>query len=397
MKGAIEASSPNISVKMEQGSDSVPLSWFPLPTSLWDGMADIYKDDPSIPMPDLVVCRHKLMPSRLAVRALDLAPYLTIDQKNVSGLSSAILRQGMAFSPDRGTIQAAVPLLRIPALSVVGDGVAPMHGSEAWSAADFGEVLRAWSARLSPPSAPMAYLPVSTLFGAAVVGSGGAVARTTATDCIAVFGQQPAVSALGSLIEWTRYCFNSSGPDLKWAVWLGSGEHVLKYGGAPIGGMAGNWFGWRVAPIPVFPMRPAVPTDNIDVMVFRHTRHRREASAMAIRLLATRSQEKLRSYHGGLLLRAAPATDQLRGVLSRFLGASILADPTWDITAEDVYGGEETLQNAGAVGRMRSALTGVLSTLTGSRGGYFNARAPEEAPLIGQVTSALRSAEQMAE
>ena len=60
----------------------------------------------------------------------------------------------------------------------------------------------------------------------------------------------------------------------------------LALGGPPVPGPIRHWIGLHAVPLPVFPAGAAVPTDNIDVMVFRHTPHPAAAAALALGLFA---------------------------------------------------------------------------------------------------------------
>ena len=226
-------------------------------------------------------CRHDALPGKLAVRALDLAPYLGLDQGALQGIGGTVLRAGRAYSPGQGTIQAAVPVLRVPALAIVAGGVEALPAGRPWTTAQFLATLAGLTGRIGPPSGPLPYVPVDLLVGAAAVGNGGALAQTTPRGSTATFGQGPAAQGLADLVSWTRYAASRTVPGLQWAIWMGEGAHYFTYGGPPIPPPIGNWLGWRVVPLPVFRARAAVPTNNIDVMVFLHTPHPEEAANLA--------------------------------------------------------------------------------------------------------------------
>jgi len=135
---------PHARVAVEVGNGTPPASWFPPPppTALIYPQS-MYVDDPSFPMPDVVVCLHDLIPGELAVRALDLAPYIGVDQGDLQGITATVVREGLAYCPQRGTLQAALPLLRVPAVAVVGGDIDALPGGRPWTTAEFESILAA--------------------------------------------------------------------------------------------------------------------------------------------------------------------------------------------------------------------------------------------------------------
>lgn len=124
-----------------------------------------------------------------------------------------------------------------------------------------------------------------------------------------------------------------------------------------------------LAPPPVFPARPAVPGNNVDVMVWRDSQVPDQALAFAMHLLSADVQDTLAPFDVGLALRPGQATAYLsarRGVQ----GPQWIASPEYDMTAEDAYG-TETDENSTTITLVRGALTSALRDLTGVAGGFY--------------------------
>ena len=381
---------PHARVTIAAGDGTLPLAWFPPPpvTVLLDP-SSLYRDDPSISMPDIVLCSHSILPNKLAVRALDLAPYVKTDQGDFEGISGTVIREGLANCPQRGTVQAGLPLLRIPMVAFVGDGIDPLPGGRPWTTVEFEATL----ARLMPtmkPGMPLISVELRRLFGPAAVGSGGTLARTLERGCTATFGQAPALASVADVAGWIRYAYMpiANFPTRKYGVLI---DYLSTF--FTSGPELGISWRWRVGPCPAFTQTLAVATDNIDLMVFRHTAHPQAATSLAAALLSAPVQEAMTDAPG-LPVRAGAATDYLKRTRNaqRVVGASYLADPSHDVTWQDAYGGTESPANVTAVGAVQQALRDALEPLLGAYA-YRDAPTPEGVPAHAEIMSALQQAQ----
>ncbi len=328
------------SITFQTGND--PTSWFPVPTSLFTvGINQaVRNDDPSIPMPDLVIASHTQFPNYLANRALNLQPTLQIDASTIQGVPAQVLQLGRAFGVGQGTFQAALPLARIPLLCSLAPGITAVTSGKAWTTEQFLQTLARLALTYRRPAAPMA--PVPFAFGLpemAAVGSGGTIAVSTSTACRATFADEPAAQGLASIVQWAHNAPRvpaSRLPHIAYAVWMDDGQTILQSRGQPAA--APNAAGWSIAPVPAFPARPAQPVRTIDVMVFRHTKAPSVAAALAVALLSKEAQTALLQYSGALSIHTSLALDQLTRLIPHVQGAPLIANPANDITSNDAYG-----------------------------------------------------------
>lgn len=330
--------------------------WFPSV-----GMRTQYVDDPSIPMPDVVVYPHR---SELAVRALDLRPYVELESGALEGIPPEVLRQGRAYVKGHGMIQASLPLLRIPLLCLVAPGIrATEADGSPWKAQTFTDTLDRLKGNYPSPNGPLAVMPwFAGAANMAVVGSGGRVAQGGPEGLKASFGDAPAVGGLTQALLWTDrqvppYDHNAPPDSIDYGVLMYHGGPILDRGAPFFRGRPNQALppakGWTIAPVPAFPHRFAVPTANVDVMVFRHTRAPKAAAELAAQLLSREVQEILMTYRGALALRPDQALTQLTKVIGNVQAPKWIADPTYDITFEDVYG---TLTDRNAMDAARASL-----------------------------------------
>jgi hypothetical protein len=387
-------------------------SWFPLPSTLYNvtGQQATHQDDPSIPMPDVVVCLHPQMDNYLANRALDLAPFIKSSPSALQGIPAAVLREGLCYAATRGTIQAALPLLRNPPVCLVPSTIQAAPRGKPWSASEFEAALAKVAATLVQPSAPLLYLPGPMLAPVAVLGSGGTLARSTGSGASATFGSGGAVTGLETLIGWGQYCSDAPffGPRRgtlpEYAFWVGDGRTAFLAGrppgfgrgrpspAAPLPGAT-----WQIAPLPAFPARAVVPmTDNIDVMVFLHTKAPDAAASLALELVSAAVQANLLPARSGLALRPAQAQRQLQDVIGHVQGAGIIASGSADAIEDDWMGGAENDANTAAWQTITSDLTAAMDQLMGARDGdfRFGAGGPQypQPPSAQQIQSTLQAA-----
>lgn len=386
---ARQAASGVGTVTFQSGSSDAS-SWFPLPSTLYNvGNQQANRaDDPSIPMPDVVICLHPQMDDYLANRALDLAPYIKDAASAVQGIPAAVLRAGMAYAATRGTIQASVPVLRNPPVCLIPSTVSATPGNKLWTSEQFDAALAQLAASFVEPNAPMLFLPAPLLAPGAILGSGGLVAQSTGTSSTAAFADGGALQGVSTLVGWGQYCSNAAffrgGATPQYGLWVGDGRTAFIAGGkppaigfgrtrpaAPVAPLPGAT--WQIAPLPSFPSRPAVPiTNNIDVMVFLHTKSPAAAASFALQLVSEAVQANLLPSRSGLALRPAQAQRQLTAVIGPSQGATFLADGTNDVIPVDWMGGPETDGNTQAWQTIQSDLTGAFDVLMGARDGDFN-------------------------
>lgn len=383
--------------------------WFPT-----DGKNMLLVDDPSIPMPDVVIHPHGF---DLPVRALDLRPYVELESGPLGGIPPEVLRQGRAYVKGQGTIQASLPVLRIPLLCLTAPGVrATEPDGRPWTAQTFTDTLDRLKGSYPSPDAPLAVVPwFAGADAMAVVGSGGRITQGGPEGLKASFADAPAVDGLTQPLLWTDRqvpAYGTSGiPDsIDYAVLMYHGGPILDRGAPFYRGGPRQTLppakGWTIAPVPAFPHRWAVPTANVDVMVFRHTRAPKAAAELAARLLSREVQEILMTYRGGLAVRPEQALTQLTKVIGNVQAPKWVADPTYDITFEDVYG-TLTEQNAMDVTRAWFGLNNALVYFCGGIGElidyfsgpdawvpHFGAGAQAQRPLAdGLVRDALQQAQ----
>ena len=411
---ARQAASGVGTVTFQTGSSDAS-SWFPLPSTLFNvaGQQATHEDDPSIPMPDVVVCLHPQMDNYLANRALDLAPYIKSSPSAVQGIPAAVLREGLCYAAKRGTIQAALPLLRNPPVCLVPSTVQAATGGKPWSAQEFEAALAKVASTLVQPSAPLLYLPGPMLAPVAVLGSGGTIAQSTGSGASATFGSGGALTGLQTLIGWGQYCSNApffgprGGAPPEYAFWVGDGRTAFLTGRPPALGFGRGraapaaplpGASWQIAPLPAFPSRAVVPmTANIDVFVFLHTKAPDAAASFALQLVSEAVQANLLPARSGLALRPAQAQRQLQDVIGHVQGGAILAAGGADATEGDWMGGPQNDANTSAWQTITSDLTVALDQLMGARDGdfQFGAGGPRypQLPSAEQVQSVLQAAQ----
>jgi len=365
---AAKARIPSIrSVTFLTGNYGTARDWFPAPSSVFNQVgAPQIVDDPSIPMPDVLIGMGL---DAYAIRALDLGPYIDARPAELQGVSSTSLRLGRAYAAGRGTFQALLPLLRQPPLALLAPGVTTVRGDQPVTARQFLGTLAALSPGFRPPSAPLGELPYAELLRIAVVGSGGRVAVSTSENCQATFAEPPAVAGLQTLVAWSKYVAPQPfSAHLTYAGLMTDDRQVVLSGKpfAPPGGTGPDPQGWELAPIPAFGGRPVVESwSTICAMVFRHTAAPAEATRLALALAASEIQASFISLRTGLALRPSQAEQQLRHALSPAQGIPILADPANDITDEDAVG-TRTDKNAAAQLLVLSNLASAVRSLVGT-------------------------------
>jgi hypothetical protein len=393
-------------------------SWFPLPSTMYNvaGQQATHTDDPSIPMPDVVVCLHPQMDNYLANRALDLGPYVREAAGPLQGIPATVLREGLCYAVQRGTIQAALPLLRNPPVCLVPSTVTAAPGGKPWSVEAFGAALARAAGSFVQPNAPLLFLPGPLLAPAAVLGSGGTIAQSSTGGASATFASGGAVTGLETLIGWAGY--GSDAPFFgfgrrgaaapQYAFWVGDGRTAFLAGRPPALGFGRGGVPapaaplpgatWQIAPLPAFPSRAVVPmTDNVDVFVFLHTAAPAAAASFALQLVSEAVQANLLTARGGLALRPAQAQRQLQDVIGNVQGAAIIASGAADATEFDWMGGPENDANTAAWQTIESDLTAALDQLMGARDGDFSfgAGGPRypALPSASQVQSVLQAAQ----
>lgn len=376
-------------IQFQTGND--PTSWFPLPTSLYAAATDqaARVDDTALPMPDVVVANHAEFPNYLANRALDLQPYMKLASSSLQGIPANALRMGQAFGVGPGTFQAGLPLLRVPLLCSVAPGITAVQGGKAWTSEQFLQALSRLSLLYGGSNAPLAPLPfASGLPEMAAVGSGGTLAVSTPTSCQATFANGAAAQGLAGLVQWgadgpQNPTFRN--PSFTYAVLMFDGQTILSTGGRPVAfsrnGKAPSPAGWTVAPVPVFPARPANPARTIDVMVFKHTKAPAAAASLAVALLAPAAQAALLSYAGALSVRTSQAQAQLKR-LPGVQGAPLIADATHDIRNDDAWG-PLTDQNMAARTTVQGDLQTALQVLTPAGAGDWFTQFAQNGPAGG--------------
>jgi len=391
-----------------------PNAWFPQqqPTlslfNLSSPPKPVLTDAPHLPMPDLVLAPHAWIDGYLAIRALDLAPYVTEFNASSIAHTAALLRCGQAYAPGRGTIQAGLPVMRQPMVCAVPRSMTSMSGGRPWTLAEFGDAVQKVQAG-NAGSTPLAYLPLaggtpfmthtlpddSGLAAAAAVGYGGRLARSTAQTCVAQFDGGPALQALTALLgllrltpKYPSQCAESlAPPPSHFSVYMGLLSRALGY--APEERSVTSAHGivgvddflptptfpvapdgaWRLAPLPTFPSRPAVPVQNLDVMVCRETLYPEAAAELAAGLLGPAAQAQLAVCRSLLASADGIAAAQLAQNWTGTAEAAWMANAAHDVTAADGLGAQ-TAANSSAYALTRGNLDQSLFALSGPDGGF---------------------------
>lgn len=390
MQDAVTAARKTVSglgaVTFQTGNDTT--NWFPLPTTLFNvgQQTANRKDDPTLPMPDVVITLHSEMPAYLASRALDLEPYLKLHSTQLQGVPTTVLRQGRAFGYGQGTIQASLPLLRIPVVCALKPGITAVTNGKPWTAEQFQQQLQVMARDYpAPGAAPTPFITYG--FGVAemaAVGSGGQIAISTSSTCQATFADTAPAAGITQTVAWATYAAKNpifGRQTFDYGILIADGSWVLS-GGLPRFTRSTTKVpdptGWTLAPVPVFPSRAAVPVRTVDVMVFRHTANPDVAAALACALASTDVQAGLMVYRNALVLRPDQALRQLQ-VQNNVQGPDILSNPANDFTDDDAYG-EMAEGNVDARTQVRSDLYSALTELTGPAGyfgGYSGFNGPE--------------------
>jgi hypothetical protein len=201
--------------------DQPPVAWFPQepgPSPSGPPPPPPLVNDPAIPMPDAVLLPHDVIDGFLAVRALDLQPIPALRQARFAPQS--LWRQGRAYAPGRGTIQAGLPLLRVPMVCALHPHTSAT--GSAWTLEASDAPLSLLAHAFPAPGGPLAYAPFAgdpeagllnpvsqplagaTLDPALAVGFGAMLARTTPTDCAPAFTSASTEGALLRALSWVR-------------------------------------------------------------------------------------------------------------------------------------------------------------------------------------------------
>lgn len=347
--------------------------WFPLPPR--PGEPQPIVDDATIPMADVVIAPHHVVATTLAVRALDLGFFLrqSANSGDLAGIPSLVWRQGRAYASGRGTFQAALPLLRNPLVCLVPQGTAAVQNGHPWTVEEFAASLDDLTIGLAPPGTVLPFVPYgSGVAEMAAVGSGGILAVTTPSACAPAFDRGATAAAISQTVEWVRYASATwlttrcvSGYQYRMLLLTASavlsGPPQIPQGGARPSDA------WSIAPPPAFSARPAIPLNNVDVLVWRDSLVVDQALEFASHLLSTDGQAALAPFGLGLALRPEQA---VRDIPRGAQGAGLITVPEHDITAEDAYGTETDANHAG-MDAVRVALQEALRQLTGVGGGFY--------------------------
>lgn len=364
-------------------------------------------DDPSLPMPDLVIAPHHDVDAYLAARALDLSPYVREFAPMLRAVPGPLLAEGRAYAPGQpGRPQVALPLLRVPLVCAVPKNTSVMAGAQRWTTSAFTGMLQAAASRFVAPNGPLAFVPLAGatppfgpapvpggLLTAAAVGLGSRFAQTTLSTSLARFTTPRAQAAVGLVAGWVAYsatyaaCTTNQLPARGFTVFMGPlGEalglrspeprlpahasaqlRALRAPRLPLPS-AMSAIAWKLAPLPAFPARPAVPTDNLDVLVWKDSPHAAAASRLAVALLSTAAQTVLMGWGRGLSVLPKGALQQLASATGAAEAAAI-ASPDYDVDLSDAYG-LQTDANTDAYGLVRQNLAMALQSVAGTSGGF---------------------------
>lgn len=374
-------------------TDPNPDAWFPLPHNVFTPQPIV--DNPSIEMPDMVLTWHREVRDRLVVRALDLTSRLDAYRPRIQDIPDSLIRQGMTIDVTRGSIQASLPVLREPLLCAVGPGNSSKRSTEVWDANTFTSTLRGLQNRFTSPNAPIPFIPYgSGVLPMAAVGSGGYLGICGNGSCQGAIVDN-VFDGISVALGWTQYCTSASvrspgviqmrsgspeGPpiynvgDLKFGVQMLDGSLILQRNGPTPVTLRGfpNPKGWSICVVPRFPTRLAVPTNNLDIMVARHSAVADRAIELAVELLGQKAQADFFGYRAALVLRSEQALQQLKVLHPNSQTPEIIATSRWDINDEDAWNAVSK-GNAHAVHGAEQRLSTAVAAITGARGGYSQA------------------------
>jgi hypothetical protein len=364
-------------------------------------------DDPSLPMPDLVIAPHHDIAGYLAARALDLSPLLRTQAQALRAVPRALLAEGRAYAPGQsGRPQVTLPLLRVPLVCAVPKEVTVIDAGQPWTVGDFTALLQAAVPRFPAPNGPLAYVPLAGasppfgpdpvpggLVGASAVGHGTVLAESTSSSTRARFTTTQAQAAIALVAGWVAYaatypsCSDNQLPPRTFTFFMGPlgealGLHApvprippharaalqaLRLPRLPLP-TAVPGVPWKLAPLPAFPARQAVPVDNLDVMVARDSPQAEVAGRVAMGLLAEAAQTALMGWGRGLSVLPPLALRQLASATGA-AEATAIASPDADVALDDAYG-LETDANAASYELVRQNLAEALRSVTGTSGGF---------------------------
>lgn len=300
------------------------------------------------------------------------------------GLPSAVEQHGQTYCPGRGTLFAALPLLRSPmglfaSRDVVKDVLAPTAAEPGWT---WDGVSGAMGT--APFSIRTDVFSVDAADGAFTVGqrsmaAEGSAALIAAWDgrlaSASVAGATPSVTSAAALTALEAfvalrlaghvpaseldvvYPTNYIAPAYLWEP-LGGGAlsvYARNYGGggAQVGGVFHPW--------PAGPSLRAVPASYLCAYLWQGSPHLQEAGDFCTFLLSPDAQVALAQAGGGFALRASDAVKQLPYVGTRVARPADALDASTDLTLADLYGGWKTDQNEAAIDEMADSFVAALS------------------------------------
>lgn len=302
--------------------------------------------------PDIVLS-YDLWQYWLVPFAEDMAPAWRLYGDYRDGLLSNVDRFGQFYSAANGTFLAAAPVLRNPMVLL---GAGSLADVTPW---DWGQVVQSIVGGVHPvPTSGFDQDPLypesTEAAAAAVVAYGGTLAHATSSSVVETLSTTPTLAALAGL-----------GALMKRDQSTGSGVAVglrPSYLWDPLWGDRRNcWscFGGPVRPLPAGPARRAVPCVYLCASVFSTSRHIAAAQEFCNFLLSKPAQAQLAHWAGGLPMRPGDAVPILKGY-SQVQAAEEIASGADDLTASDLYGGEETGANEVAYDDAADAFSGVL-------------------------------------
>lgn len=315
----------------------------------------------AIDMPDSIVA-YDLWQYWLTPLAADISEtWKTVADDRVG--VQAFERYARFFSASRGTFAAAFPIVRNPMVIVNSGAASP------WQWSTIAQDLQRRTADTSLFRQSLLYPEATELAASLVVAFGGTVGRADPAVCQKAFSLPQASRGVTFDVGLLRAPPRpgSLPPQLP-----GFDSVFPAYMWNPLGGVRAD-FGLPSShfwPLPSGPVRDAAPCTYLCATVVGTGKNVPKALDFASFLMNPSSQTVLGAWDGGLPLRQTQALSIIRNRfpwLTMSLAAR-LASASADLTAEDVFGGDETVANAASYDAVADAFASAVAQAQAARG-----------------------------
>jgi hypothetical protein len=294
-----------------------------------------------------------------------------------AGIPDSVQRHGQIFCPGRGTVFAALPLLRSPmgllASKTVASGVlGPLTKGTTWTwdsitaalqAAPFSIDTGPFSVGAADGAETIAQPAMAAEATASLITSyGGQIATATPGSAALALAQPSAVQGLQALValratdrqqvQGTPFFRPHIAPAYLWEP-LGGG--ILSIWARNSGDV---YYPWASGP-----SRRAVPASYLCAYLWQGGPRSGQAGDFCAYLLSSDVQRVLAQGGGGFALRPSDAVYQLTATGAPMAFPELAVDSTADITLMDLYGAWKTDQNALAMDQIADAFVAALGPI----------------------------------